>query len=835
MPFNMQNIQTEDSVNQTLYTLFSENLINCTGPTGAGGSSFDGILTQYSTGPVGFTALNTDTEDPTSTSNINLLSGDTLSDATGAYIQYGNYLNNFSPQTQFYTHGNLLLDTKDKNVIVSGTLTSDYVEVNNSLNLGVYPNNGSITYDEVSLLQGTSIIPSTPFDPTSLTIEQNNGFIWTIDYSKTIYKIDSLDNKVVTQTSLSAFTTPVDLTWSSQSNSIWIITNEGGSATQSSLIRINCDDASIMSSWSLQSLIGNGHANTIIHDNEGFLWLMMGSYTIRSVYKINISDPTNPVAITSIPINNGGSYYGGYYMDTSTTYLYAITNVGFGSPSVLVKILLNSPYNITYIPLTFSGIQYYPATGVVYDVDNDYIWIAVGKVNSPTNLGYNCVIGVDSSNNLVQNISVPNRPNDLTIGGNAIWSANSDKTLSKITLTDFTVTAVIEVGSLSQFILWSNYSKDVWVSSREGSTNGNLVVIRPIPVINTAGSTRLLTSNDLGNFINAESDLTFDNSTNTLTLGPNTFSTLPLSGVNNLIVSGQDVHPEINTVCYQSSTPSFQPSIVQHFSRGTITEPQIVQQGDILGQYFSRGMSTGPSGPIFMNTSMINFITDYTGVSGNCVGGIIDFRTRGDADAINPGSYGYSRATINNSGQVNFNDTVGNIAYTFPQIKPSNGQVLCATGPNGQLNWQGGSWLTYTPILASPSGVFIRTENLYFSYTTYAGICTGNGKITITGITGGTPGTSDPIIISTPIANHTSSVTCGSGMIISGTSITNRDVNCLLSVYVSSSNFYFTCNSINNTDTNTMLNTEYLPTIFGNNVSWSTSYTLSFSFSFNTI
>lgn len=416
MSFSLKNVQIQDSVDESVYKL--KNYLTGTS------TSFNGILSKSSTGPVAFTALNTyynDEEDNFSTSsNLNLLVGTSVAESTGAYIKYGNYLNSGNPQTQIYTPGTLSLQSKDEEIIVSGTLKSDYIETNNSISMGEYPNNGSITYDELSLLQATSIIPSSTFDPSSLTIDQNNGFIWTIDYtSKILYKIDSSNNSVVSQTSLSAFTPPIDLTWTSQSNSVWVITNEGALANQSSLIRINCDNGGIINSWSLNSLIGNGHANTIIHDNSGYLWLMMGSYTQRRIYKINITNPSSPVSATNISINNGGAYYGGFYMDASETYIYAITNVGFGSPSVLVKILLNSPYTVTYKTLSFSGTDYYPATGLVYDVDNDYIWIGFSRSNISPNLGYNCVIALDSSDNLVENIPVPNRPNDLTIGGNA--------------------------------------------------------------------------------------------------------------------------------------------------------------------------------------------------------------------------------------------------------------------------------------------------------------------------------------------------------------------------------------------------------------------------------
>ena len=209
MSFSVQNVQTKSSVEETLYNL-KKFLNSSTGSTGS--SSFDGLLSYSSTGPVTFTALNTDVEDYTSTSSLNLLIGDSVSSSTGAYIQYGNYLNSYEPQTQIYTPGTLSLQSHDNKVLVSGTLNSDYINVYNSINLGIYPDNGSLTYDEISLLQGTSIIPTSLFDPASLTIDQKNGFIWTIDNTyKIIYKIDS-NNTVVAQTSLSAFTVPVDLT-----------------------------------------------------------------------------------------------------------------------------------------------------------------------------------------------------------------------------------------------------------------------------------------------------------------------------------------------------------------------------------------------------------------------------------------------------------------------------------------------------------------------------------------------------------------------------------------------------------------------------------------------
>jgi hypothetical protein len=115
MSFSVQNIQTKNSVEETLYSIKKYN----------SGSTFNGLLSYSSTGPVGFTALNTNIDDEeflSSTSNLNLLIGDTLTESTGAYIKYGNYLNSGQPQTQIYTHGTLSLQSKDEENIVSGIL-----------------------------------------------------------------------------------------------------------------------------------------------------------------------------------------------------------------------------------------------------------------------------------------------------------------------------------------------------------------------------------------------------------------------------------------------------------------------------------------------------------------------------------------------------------------------------------------------------------------------------------------------------------------------------------------------------------------------------------------
>jgi len=777
MSFTVQNIQTKNSVEETLYSIKKYS-----------GSTFNGLLSYSSTGPVAFTALNTNIDDedfPLSTSNLNLLVGDTINDSTGAYIKYGNYLNSGEPQTQIYSHGTLSLQSHDEEIIVSGTLKSDYIETKNSINLGEYPNNGSLTYDELSLLQSTSIIPSLTFDPVSLTIDQNKGFIWTIDYTdKIIYKINSLNNAIISETSLSSFTPPVDLTWTSQSNSVWVITNEGPNANQSSLIRINCDDGSIINSWSLNSLIGNGQANAIIHDDYGYLWLMMDGYTTRRIYKVDILNPSSPVSIVNISINQNG-YYGGFYMDTSATYLYAITNVGFGSPSVLVKILLNSPYTITYKTLSFSGIDYYPANGVVYDSDNDYIWIAFSKSNVSSNLGYNCVIALDSSDNLVQNIPIPNRPNDLTIGGNAIWSANADNTMSKIDLNNFTVTAVLQVGYLSTFILWSRHDNNVWITSRQGSSNGNLNVVRPIPVVNHSGNGRIITSGNYGNFINAESNLTFDNETNTL----------------------------------------------------AISQSQVVENGDIIGRYVSKAKGTDTD---IMTTSMINFVSDYNDASSNCVGGLIDFRTRGNSNNSNLGSYGYSRATIANNGKITFNTSNGSTGYIFPQTKPTDGQILSASGPNGNLLWQSGVWQSYTPTITSSTT--ITSNVIYSKYTVIGKTCMGTVNCNISNIVSPT-GVSDSILFSLPLSGTVNSIVVGSGILTINSSGSYPSQSVSLITKISSYNnegdgpaicrLWYTANNGTTTDRQSYLENDYLPTpLGGENVTWN-GYSGGVDISFN--
>ena len=777
MTFTVENIQVQNSVKETLYKLGTI--------TTGEGTAFDGLLSSSSTGSVAFTAINNtfnEDEDLSTNSSLNLLLGEIESSPTGAYMTYG-YSNEGTPRTQIYTHGTLFLESNEEEVNVSGTIISDFSEVTNSITLGEYPNNGSITYDERSLLQATSIIPSDVFDPASLTIDQTKGFIYTIDFtSKQVFKINSFDNTVVTATSLNAFTPPIDLTWTSQSNSVWIITNEGATANQSSLIRIDCDTGGYITSWSLNSLIGNGHANSIIHDDNGYLWLMMGAYTTRRVYKIDITNPTTPTVLANVSINENG-YYGGFYMDASSTYLYAVANVGFGSPSVLIKVLSSPPYTVSYKVLSFAVIDYYPANGVVYDSENDYIWIAISKSSISTNLGTNCVIAIDSADNLTRIIPVPNRPNDLTIGGNAIWSANSDETMSKIDLNTLTVTAVLQVGYLSLFILWSSYDNNIWVSSRRGSDNGNLDVVRPIPVVNHSGLGRLMTSDNYGNFINAESNLTFDKETNTL----------------------------------------------------TVSQPQTVENGDILGRYVSKSVVDSDS----MNVCMINFVSDDTETSSGCVGGLIDFRTRGNVDNSNLESSGYSRATIGNDGKITFYAVNGADGYTFPQSKPTDGQILSTTGTNGELTWQSGVWQSYEPFITSSTTV--TSSVTYSKYTVIGKTCMGSVKCNISNIV--VPeGASSSILFSLPLIGTNNGLAVGSGTLSVDTIESYPSQTVLLVTKISDyggegpaiCELWYTANNGTTTDRQTCLENDYLPTPLGSTVTWNGySGGVDISFNFN--
>lgn len=778
MSFTVENVQVTNSVKETLYNLQT---------TGGEGTVFDGLLSSSSTGTVAFTALNnTLSEDLSTYSALNLLIGDIESSPTGAYMNFG-----YSPEgdlhTKIYSHGLISIESKEEEVIVSGTLTSDYTEVTNSITIGEYPNNGSITYDERSLLQATSVIPIDVFDPASLTIDQKKGFIWTIDYTtKVLYKINSSNNIVINATSLNAFTPPIDLTWTLQSNSVWVITNEGPNANQSSLIRVNCDDASIITSWPLSTLIGNGHANSIIHDDNGYLWLMMGAYTTRRVFKIDITDLTTPTVLANVSINENG-YYGGFYMDVNSAYLYAVANVEFGSPSVLVKVLTSPPYTVSYKVLSFSGVDYYPANGVVYDSDNEYIWIAISKSSVSGNLGNNCIIAIDSANNLSTTIPVPHRPNDLTIGGNAIWSANSDDTMTKIDLSTLTVTAVLQVGFLSLFILWSSYDNNVWISSRKGAYNGNLDVVRPIPVVNHSGLGRLITSDNYGNFINAESNLTFDKETNTL----------------------------------------------------TVSHTQNLENGDILSSYVSKSMGEGSD---FMNTCMINFVSDYTDTSPGCVGGLIDFRTRGNVDDSNLESSGYSRATIGNDGKITFYAVNGIDGYTFPQTKPTNGQILSANGTNGDLTWQSGVWQSYTPTITSSTT--ITSSVMYSKYTVIGKTCMGSVNCNISNVV--VPeGASSSILFSLPLTGTNNGLAVGSGTLTIDSTESYPIQTVLLVTKISDYNdggegpaiceLWYTANNGTTTDRQTCLENDYLPTSLGSTVTWngySGGVDISFNFSY---
>lgn len=271
-------------------------------------------------------------------------------------------------------------------------------------------------------------------------------------------------------------------------------------------------------------------------------------------------------------------------------------------------------------------------------------------------------------------------------------------------------------------------SQNVYITNITGPLNG-LPTIRgatgpqgatgPSLVIMNTGAKRILTDVN-ETTINAEEQLMFDNINTTLTLGPNTSPIVPDVGLNNFIVSGEETDAEVNTVCFDT-TASRQASYVQHFSRGNIATPVSVQQDDICGQYFVRGMATGPSNnPEFMDIAFMNVNADYSGAAANCVGGRLSFRTRGDTSNTSPASYGYPRMDITNTGLIRFYDTLGNVAYNFPQVKPSTGQILMATGTNGNLIWsqvigqQGATGAT------GPQGIqgLSSGKNYYLNYNT---------------------------------------------------------------------------------------------------------------------
>jgi hypothetical protein len=847
MVYFQDNTIIDAAVNQVAYNINTGAIksFGATGPTGPNGAAFNGLIVGSSSGSIGFTALNTDEVDITSTSSLSLLVGADVPSSTGTNISFGIDINSFSLGTQLFTPGtfNFSSSSSTLNTITAqGITTSDYLETKNSLN---FPSNNSLTFDNKSLLQTiNTLFPYSPVSISSLTINQSNGNVWACETIQgKIFQINNY-NQIISTTNLSLPGTLFDLTWTPQSGTVWLINFSNGAGTPSSLYNID-NTGTIVAGYpkTLSSLIGTGNGVSIIHDVYGYLWIIAGGAFNNRLYKLDISNTSSPTLVNSVSLTNGGLYGGGLYMDTDTTnvYLTLDTRISFNltSPGILAIVNQNT-FAISFITLNFSGIQYWPAYGVVYDTSNSLVWIAA-TVNSTRTYS---ILGINTSGggSLVHNISTTHYPVDLTIGGGSLWVGNSDTTITEISLTTFQIVCNATSGlGQAAFILWSNYNNNLSLANTEINTTGSLVTTRSIPVVNNSNSTYVLTSGGNG-YINGESNLRYDNSTSTFYLGPSLSPYVDQDGINNMVISAIDAFPELNTAVF-SSNGGQAPGIVQHFSRGSITGPIAPVTNDVLGQYFCRAMGTGPgSTPLFMNSCMLNFRADYSGASTGCVGGRIVARTRGNVDNTFAKTYGYSRMDITNQGLIRFydnsggsNGTVDNqVAYVFPQSTPLNGQILGATGASGYLNWQGGkTWLTYTPTIASPSGVTISTSGISFAYTIFSGICTGTGQITITSITGGTPGTSDPIEIFSPVGNQTSLAVCGSGMIIKGTSITAQAVNCLLSVYISSGTFRFSCNSASNTDTNTTLNTQYVPTIFGSTTNWNTSYTISFSFSYN--
>jgi hypothetical protein len=291
----------------------------------------------------------------------------------------------------------------------------------------------------------------------------------------------------------------------------------------------------------------------------------------------------------------------------------------------------------------------------------------------------------------------------------------------------------------------------------------------------------------IGNFINAESNLTFDKETNTL----------------------------------------------------TVSHTQNLENGDILSSYVSKSMGEGSD---FMNTCMINFVSDYTDTSSGCVGGLIDFRTRGNVDDSNLESSGYSRATIGNDGKITFYAVNGIDGYTFPQTKPTNGQILSANGTNGDLTWQSGVWQSYTPTITSSTT--ITSSVMYSKYTVIGKTCMGSVNCNISNVV--VPeGASSSILFSLPLTGTNNGLAVGSGTLTIDSTESYPIQTVLLVTKISDYNdggegpaiceLWYTANNGTTTDRQTCLENDYLPTSLGSTVTWngySGGVDISFNFSY---
>lgn len=867
MSYFVEVTTVNDAVNKVTYDINTGKITGLgasgpTGPIGPAGSAFNGLIVGNSTGPIGFTALNTGDIDYTPSSTLNLLLGADLGSATGANIQFGFNVDTglfstqlFTPDTFNFSSSSSTLNT----ITAQGITTSDYLETKNSLN---FPSNNSLTFDANSLLQTiNTLFPYSPVSISSLTINQSNGNVWACETLQgKIFQINNY-NQIISTTNLSLPETLFDLTWTTQSGTVWLINFSNGSGTPSSLYNID-NTGAIVAGYpkSLSSLIGTGNGVSIIHDVYGYLWIIAGGVFNNLLYKLDISNPSSPTVVGSVSLTNGGTYSGGTYMDADGTnvYLTLDTKISFSSVSPGILAIVNqTTFEISFITLDFSGIQYFPANGVVYDTSNSLVWIAA-TVNSTKTYS---ILGINTSGggSLVNNISTTHYPVDLTIGGGSLWVGNRDTTITEISLTTFQIVCNATSGlGQTAFILWSNYNNNLSLANTESSsTTGSLVTTRSIPVVNNSNSTYILTSGGNG-YINGEANLRYDDTTSTLYLGPSLYPYIDIDGVNNMVISAINAYPELNTALFSSDGTSA-PGIVQHFSRGSPTGPISPLSNDVLGQYFCRGMGTGPSGPLFMNSCMLNFRADYTGAASGCVGGRIVARTRGNVDNTAPKTYGYSRMDITNQGTIRFYDNSGGsngnvdnqVAYSFPQsAPPTPGSILASSGPtgaSGQLIWQPGSWNNYNLILSITAGGVSTYTTSVARYTIIGKTCMGNVSLNITNITGGS---SNSIYFSLPVpSKNDGDIIVGSGTLsvnptdsgypydslvlstqIANTGVISPPASCRL---------WYSANNGSGTGSQTYLEDNYLPTPIGTTVLWSaygsagTNVTFNFTYEIN--
>ncbi len=184
---------------------------------------------------------------------------------------------------------------------------------------------------------------------------------------------------------------------------------------------------------------------------------------------------------------------------------------------------------------------------------------------------------------------------------------------------------------------------------------------------------------------------------------------------------------------------------------------------------------------------------------------------------------------ITNPGVIRFYDTTGDPAYSFPQVRPTPGDLLVATGSSGALTWQPGKWQSYTGTFSIFSGTTVTSTVQSARYTVIGNTCIGNVKCNISNIVAPV-GTSNSVFFKLPINASTSTlsdVAIGSGTLSvdDGGGYPDRSITLTSQLYSGGNNdlrlWYSADNSpIVGNGQQTYLENDYLPTLFGPTVSW---------------